>query len=116
MLTDWRTPDAGQLIEFAHRCWAEDEREMHYAACDQLRRHADRLEQGHLADLEHLIVAKPWWDTCDVLATRLCPEEAEDMRAGRLSAAAFATGGSWHWQMANKEKSAPPRSMPVQGG
>ena len=83
---DWRTPDAGELVDFADRCWTEDGRELQYAACDQLRRHAGRLEAGHLADVERLIVAKPWWDTCDVLATRVVgplveahPELQDDM-------------------------------------
>ena len=86
VLGDWRAPDASELVEFAHRCWAEDEREMQYAACDQLRRHAGRLEAAHLADVERLIVTEPWWDTCDVLATRVVgplvaahPELADDM-------------------------------------
>lgn len=71
VLGDWRAPEADELIEFARLCWAEDERELQYAACDQLRRRVRRVEPTHLADLEHLIVTKPWWDTCDVLATRV---------------------------------------------
>lgn len=58
------------IVAFCHECWAQDEREFQYVACELLRRVAKRLEPEHLNDVNKLIVTKSWWDTVDALAGR----------------------------------------------
>jgi 3-methyladenine DNA glycosylase AlkD len=70
VLGRWRS-EPGELVTFALDCWDRDEREMQYAACDLLRRHADRLTGHDLPTVEYLIVSKPWWDTVDTLAAHV---------------------------------------------
>ncbi len=64
-------PDGDALVEMAQLCWAVDQRELQYTAADALRRWVRVLEMPHLDDVEELIVAKSWWDTVDILATRV---------------------------------------------
>lgn len=58
------------IVAFCHECWAQDEREFQYVACDLLRRVAKRLEPEHLDEVKKLIITKSWWDTVDALASR----------------------------------------------
>lgn len=75
--------------------WSEGHGRIH------LREAAGNLERTLAHELVHASLGESWSalpgtieeGLCDVLATRLSPENAEEMRAGRLSAAAFATGG-----------------------
>lgn len=64
-------PDGDALIEMARRCWAPDQRELHYTAADALRRWVRLLELPHLDDVDQFIVTKSWWDTVDILAARV---------------------------------------------
>ncbi len=70
-LGDWKAPTADDLDAFARACWARDEREYQYAACDTLVRHVKRVGSEVLVLAEHLITTKPWWDTVDPLAARV---------------------------------------------
>ena len=70
-LGDWKAPSADQLAAFARGCWARDEREYQYAACDTLVRQVKRLGPDDLELLEDLITTKSWWDTVDILASRV---------------------------------------------
>lgn len=47
-------------------CWAAEEREYQYVACDHLLRH--KFPAAQLESLRELIVTKSWWDTVDNLA------------------------------------------------
>jgi 3-methyladenine DNA glycosylase AlkD len=76
-LGDWKAPSADDLAAFAGGCWARDERELQYAACDTLVRHVNRLGPDALALAEDLITTKPWWDTVDILASRVVGPHAE---------------------------------------
>ena len=76
-LGDWKEPTPEDLAAFARACWAQDERELQYAACDTLVRHVKRIGPGALALAEELISTKPWWDTVDVLASRVIGPLAE---------------------------------------
>ncbi len=76
-LGDWKAPSAEDLAAFARACWARDEREYQYAACDTLVRHVMRLGPDALDVAEQLITTKPWWDTVDVLASRVVGPVAE---------------------------------------
>jgi 3-methyladenine DNA glycosylase AlkD len=51
-------------------CWALDEREYQYFACDYLRTHLGACGAGFIGAARTLITTKPWWDTVDPLATR----------------------------------------------
>ena len=76
-LGDWKAPSAGDLAAFARACWTRDEREYQYAVCDTLVRHVKRLGPDALDLAEELITTKPWWDTTDVLASRVVGPLAE---------------------------------------
>lgn len=58
------------VLDFCHKCWAQEEREFQHTACDLLRRTATRLQPEHLDAIKKLIVTKSWWDTVDPLAGR----------------------------------------------
>lgn len=66
-----RDLDGPGLIAAADECWGQPEREFHYAAIDLLRRWVDRLGPGELAGVERLIRTRSWWDTVDLLASRV---------------------------------------------
>jgi 3-methyladenine DNA glycosylase AlkD len=70
--TTWEgapTPDGDTVVGYARACFAQPERELHYAGCDALRRWEPALEPRHLDDLRALVTTVPWWDTVDPLAT-----------------------------------------------
>lgn len=52
--------------EFVFQCWAMDQREFQYVACDHLR--AVPLGIAELPRLKELVTTKSWWDTVDALA------------------------------------------------
>jgi 3-methyladenine DNA glycosylase AlkD len=76
-LGEWTTPTADALAAFARSCWARDEREFQYAACDTLVQHVRRLSSANLDLLEELITTRSWWDTVDILASRVVGPLAE---------------------------------------
>lgn len=86
---------AGSAYSDADGFWAEGVGRIH------LRASRDRLERTLAHELVHRTLG-PEWDAlpgtleeglCDVVASRVCPESSAKLRAGRLSSAAFATGG-----------------------
>ena len=60
--------------EFVSQCWALPEREYQYLAIDYLILLTKRLQKEDMADLELLIVQKSWWDTIDIIASKLVGE------------------------------------------
>jgi 3-methyladenine DNA glycosylase AlkD len=76
-LGDWTAPTADGLAAFARGCWARNEREFQYAACDTLVRHVKQLSSANLDLLEELITTRSWWDTVDILASRVVGPLAE---------------------------------------
>ncbi len=64
-------PAEADLRAVALACWAREEREFQYFACDWLRTHIAVPGPGFLATLRTLITTRPWWDTVDPLATRV---------------------------------------------
>lgn len=52
--------------DLVERCWAAEEREFQYVACDHLRDAPLGTEDAEW--LRSLIVRKSWWDTVDALA------------------------------------------------
>jgi 3-methyladenine DNA glycosylase AlkD len=59
------------LTHLARRCWAADERELQYLACDVLARHIKVCGPDFLLVAEELIRSKSWWDTVDALAAHV---------------------------------------------
>lgn len=66
-----KTPPAGWLIDVAEALWAFPERECQYAACDLLVKFAGRLSADEEPRLAACVRARAWWDTVDMLATRV---------------------------------------------
>jgi 3-methyladenine DNA glycosylase AlkD len=63
-------PTEDDLRAVALACWALEEREYQYFACDWLRTHLAVCGPGFLDTTRILITTKSWWDTIDPLATR----------------------------------------------
>jgi 3-methyladenine DNA glycosylase AlkD len=63
-------PGEEDLRAVALACWALDEREYQYFACDWLRTHLGVCGPGFIDTTRTLITTKSWWDTIDPLATR----------------------------------------------
>jgi 3-methyladenine DNA glycosylase AlkD len=70
VFADLSAPNASDLRTVALECWARDEREYQYVACDYLRKHVRAAGQPFIEVTRTLITTKPWWDTVDTLATR----------------------------------------------
>ncbi|MGW0532258.1 DNA alkylation repair protein [Streptomyces sp. NPDC003032] len=64
-------PDEADCAAVALRCWELPEREYAYFAVDYLRRHVQRCSSGFLPVARHLVTARPWWDTVDLLAAHV---------------------------------------------
>jgi 3-methyladenine DNA glycosylase AlkD len=64
------TPTEDELRATALACWALEEREYQYFACDFLRTHHTVPGPEFLETARTLITTKSWWDTVDPLATR----------------------------------------------
>ena len=64
-------PDGATLLTMARACWDADQRELQYTAADALRRWVGLLDAADLGDVDHFIVTKSWWDTVDILASRV---------------------------------------------
>lgn len=60
--------------EFVVQCWALPEREYQYLAIDYLIVLAKGLQKEDIVELELLITQKSWWDTIDIIATKLVGE------------------------------------------
>ncbi len=60
--------DGDELIAVVHECWDQPEREFQYVGTMLTRKHVAKLDPSHLADVEHFVVTRPWWDTVDSLA------------------------------------------------
>lgn len=75
--------------------WSESHQRIH------LRQGAESLPRTLAHELVHASIGPSWSalpgtleeGLCDVVSVLLCPDDAIEMRTGRLSAAAFATGG-----------------------
>jgi len=63
-------PTEDELRATVLACWALEEREYQYFACDFLRTHHTVPGPEFLETARTLITTKSWWDTVDPLATR----------------------------------------------
>lgn len=57
--------------DFCLQLWELPEREFQNAALDYLAHYAKKLEMDDLSLLKTLITTKSWWDTVDMIATKL---------------------------------------------
>jgi 3-methyladenine DNA glycosylase AlkD len=64
-------PTEADVVAFTTACWAADEREYQYVACDYAIRHVRRCTPAFLDHARYLITTKSWWDTVDALASRI---------------------------------------------
>ncbi|MFT7671218.1 MAG: hypothetical protein ACI8X5_003935, partial [Planctomycetota bacterium] len=86
---------SGETYNEADGFWSEHHSRIH------LREDASGLERTLAHEIVHASLGESWSvlpgtieeGLCDVVSVLLAPEDADSMRAGRLSAAAFATGG-----------------------
>ncbi len=62
---------AHSVVAFVRDCWSYSDREMHYCGVDLLVLKQNLLTPDHLADLEWLAAHNAWWDTVDLLATKV---------------------------------------------
>lgn len=67
VLGSWR-PDQAGLVAFADRAFACDEREVQYAACDLVARHARHCSPTIVDDMGRWITTRSWWDSVDPFA------------------------------------------------
>ena len=67
-LTLARVASPGEVIEFAHWCWQQPEREFQYVATDLLRAVTKRLPAEAFDDITTFLTTKSWWDTVDAIA------------------------------------------------
>ena len=70
-MVQFRKADEATISGVARRLWALPEREFQYTACGLLERSATKLSAAALGLCHDLLVAKPWWDTVDSLASHV---------------------------------------------
>lgn len=64
-------PPLANLSAVCTDLWNTPEREAHYTALDLLEKQVKKLTPDYLPLLEWLITHQSWWDTVDLIATRL---------------------------------------------
>jgi 3-methyladenine DNA glycosylase AlkD len=89
-------PGQDDVVAFARLAWADPEREMQYVACDHLASFAASATPVLIDDVEALIRSKSWWDTVDVLASRVVGRLVAD-HPGLVSAMDEWIDDSDHW-------------------
>ena len=62
----WPTDE--NLYDFVDLCYADEHREMHYAAIEAVQKNIKKCPKTYISLLEHLVVTHSWWDTVDWLA------------------------------------------------
>ena len=67
-------PKVEQAKELSRMLWSQPEREMHYCGQELLEKRLRLLGPGDLALIEELLTHQAWWDTVDVLATKLASD------------------------------------------
>ena len=66
-----REPAEKFVLDAAHGLWRLPEREFQHCAGDLLDRFSKRLSPAALADCRYFILNKSWWDSVDLIATRV---------------------------------------------
>jgi 3-methyladenine DNA glycosylase AlkD len=86
LLQTYGIPTISVVEELTGLLWKTDEREFQYAALDLMSIHAKKLPLSFIKTLEYLILTKSWWDTVDLLSSKLAgnwclsfPEREEEI-------------------------------------
>ena len=66
-----KSPDADEVMQIAQSLWQFEERECQYVAVDILVKFAGQLQARHEPLLAQLVQQKSWWDSVDLLASRV---------------------------------------------
>jgi 3-methyladenine DNA glycosylase AlkD len=66
-----KSPDPNDLMKVVQTLWQFDERECQYVAVDLLVKFVRQLQARHEPLLVELVQKKSWWDTVDLLASRV---------------------------------------------
>ncbi len=70
--TQYGWPDGADTVRLANELWQKNEREFQYLAIDILERYFKRnFKVSDITLLESLITHKSWWDTVDLIASKL---------------------------------------------
>ncbi len=64
-------PAEQELESVVRQLWDYPKREAQYAALDLMERFVDKLPSGFVNTAEELITTKSWWDSVDLLATKI---------------------------------------------
>ncbi len=64
-------PSLPEMPQVVRLLWELPERECQYAAMDIMEKFRKKFTPDHLELFEYCIVTKAWWDTVDLIATRL---------------------------------------------
>ena len=59
------------FIELIKLLWAGKQRDYQYTAMEFLQRNKKKLDVSDIAFIEGLLIAKPWWDSIDMLASHM---------------------------------------------
>lgn len=77
-------PPKDEALRIVKECWQQEEREFQMFGQDLLVKYAKKLEKKDIAFIEYLVTHKSWWDTVDLIATKVAggyfmkfPEERE---------------------------------------
>lgn len=64
-------PDKKELEGIIHTLWKQSQRECHYFAQELAFKYIKQLEKHDINLYEFMVVNQSWWDTVDVIATKL---------------------------------------------
>lgn len=70
-LTKEMRPPLSELEAIVHELWEQPEREFHYFAIELVEKYAPLFRRTDLQLLEYLAKENQWWDSIDVIATKL---------------------------------------------
>ncbi len=59
------------FIELIKLLWAGKQRDYQYTAMEFLQRNKKKLDVSDIPFIEGLLIAKPWWDSIDMLASHM---------------------------------------------
>ncbi len=70
-LAGFKKAPGDKVIAAARSLWQQPEREFQYVGVDLLRRYVKTLAADHIEDVRTLVQTLSWWDTVDLLASRI---------------------------------------------
>ncbi len=72
ILKEFKSISQTERMEAAFLLFSQDERENHYAALSLLEKGAKNIPRSAIGAYHELLKTKPWWDTVDMIASKLC--------------------------------------------